>query len=163
MLPRVIGFAGSSGSGKTTLITRLIRFLVARGDSVCAVKHTHHTITEPFRGDSQAFLDAGARGVALVSPEGTFLFSGPRQVGKTPVVDPMELIAGLPCDLVFVEGFKFAETWPRILVEREGVGRPPIDRSSFVAIVSNMEPPGDTLFAPDEVERLVAFLDRITA
>src|SRR5512140_182145 len=102
MHPRVIGFAGSSGSGKTTLITRLIRFFVARRDSVCAIKHTHHTIHQPFRGDSQAFLDAGASGVALVSPEGTFLFRSPREVEKTAVVDPVALSEGFRCDRVFV-------------------------------------------------------------
>lgn len=163
MRPHVIGFAGSSGSGKTTIIVRLIRFLVERGDSVCAVKHTHHTITEPFRGDSQAFLDAGASGVALVSPEGTFLFRSRRDVDRTSVVDPVQLIEGFACDRVFVEGFKFSDVWPRVLVEREGVGKPPIDRAAFAAIVSNIEPPGETTFTPDEVERLAAFLDRITA
>lgn len=162
MQRRVVGFAGSSGSGKTTLITRLIRVLVARGDSVCTIKHTHHTITDPFRGDSQAFLDAGASAVALVSPEGTFLFRGPREVEITPLVDPVELLALLACERVFVEGFKFMDVWPRVLVERRGVGTPEIERAAFVAIVSNMHPPGETLFAPEEIERLAAFLDRIT-
>lgn len=163
MPPHVIGFVGASGSGKTTLVARLIRFLIERGQSVGAVKHTHHTITLPFRGDSQRFLDAGAAPVALVSPDMTFFFLSPTDVERLPLEETAKLIGRFDADWVFVEGFKSIGDWPRVLVERSGIATPELDFTHIAARISDRQERGDGVFAPDEIERLAAFLDRITA
>jgi molybdopterin-guanine dinucleotide biosynthesis protein MobB len=158
----VIEFVGASGSGKTTLVIRLIRFFIERGESVGVMKHTHHTITHPFRGDSQRFLDAGAAPVALVSPVITFFFPSPTDVERLPLEEPAKLAGRFDTDWVLVEGFKSIGDWPRVLVERSGVATPELDRTHIAARITDRQERGDGDFGADEMERLAAFLDRIT-
>ena len=72
---RVAAVTGLSGSGKTTLIEALIRFYVARGERVAAIKHTHHALNGENRGDTARFLAAGAEPVILAGDREAMIWS----------------------------------------------------------------------------------------
>ena len=98
---------GPSGSGKTTRLVELIRSAVAQGRTVGAIKHTHHQLNEENRGDTAAFLNAGARPVILAGDGEAVVFDGAtaRRVAYSSLPD---LLALMTSDLVVVEGFKNA-------------------------------------------------------
>lgn len=103
---RVIAISGPSGSGKTTRLVELIRGHVAAGRRVGAIKHTHHALNEENRGDTVAFLAAGARPVILAGDGEAVLFddAAPRRVRYAA---PRELLVHFPdAEIVVVEGFK---------------------------------------------------------
>lgn len=99
--------AGPSGTGKTTRLVALIRSAVAEGRSVGAIKHTHHPLNEENRGDTAAFLAAGARPVILAGAGEAVVFDG-ASVKRVEYSDRSDLLALLTTDLVVVEGFKNA-------------------------------------------------------
>src|SRR5947209_20184023 len=74
--PEVVALAGPSGSGKTTRLVEAIRANIAAGRSVGAIKHTHHALNEENRGDTAAFLAAGARPVILAGDGEAVIFDG---------------------------------------------------------------------------------------
>jgi molybdopterin-guanine dinucleotide biosynthesis adapter protein len=95
---------GPSGSGKTTRLVELIRSAVAQGRTVGAIKHTHHELNDENRGDTAAFLKAGAKPVILAGDGEAVVFDGaPRRVAYSSLAD---LIAMVSVDLVVIEGFK---------------------------------------------------------
>ena len=74
MIP-ILSVVGRSNSGKTTLLEKLIRELARRGRHVGTIKHHFHgpvTVDVPGK-DSWRHREAGARAVALVSPETFFV------------------------------------------------------------------------------------------
>lgn len=108
---RVVAVIGESNSGKTTLICGLIRHFVTRGQRVAAIKHTHHPLTTERRGDTEAFLLAGATTAILAGDGEAIRFDNGHRVRFE---TPRDLVHGLDADLVLVEGFKHYEGWPRI-------------------------------------------------
>ena len=116
--PRVIAFVGFSNSGKTTLIEQLIPRLVARNDTVAAIKHTHHELNLDRAGDTGRFLDAGAVPVILAG-EGEAVVFAP-EARRVSFQSPIELLRHCAVDIVLVEGFKGFDGWTRIDVR--GVG-----------------------------------------
>ena len=108
---RVVAIIGESNSGKTTLICGLIRHFVTRGKTVAAIKHTHHPLTEERRGDTEAFLRAGAKAAILAGDREAIRFD---QGDRIRYDSPRDLLQGIDADLVFVEGFKHYDGWPRI-------------------------------------------------
>ena len=105
MTPPVFGVIGWKNSGKTTLMARLLEEFTRRDYSVSAVKHAHHSfdIDHPGR-DSYKFREAGARQVALVSPNRWALMHELRGEEKPSF---KEILAHIdPCNLVLVEGYK---------------------------------------------------------
>ena len=119
---KVMGFAGWSGSGKTTLVEQVIGVLSARGLVVSLVKHAHHSFDIDHAGkDSWRHRQAGCREVMVSSAQ---RWSLTRELRGAPEATLDELLAHLgPCDLVLVEGYKFAHI-PKIEVHRIGLGRP---------------------------------------
>jgi molybdopterin-guanine dinucleotide biosynthesis protein B len=118
---RTLAITGPSRSGKTTLIVTLIRELVARGVSVAAIKHTHHPLNEdPHRGDTGAFLAAGATPVVLAG-DGEAVLHGDGVVSRISFTSPLDLLDGLGSnviiDVVLIEGFKHFDGWPRITLD----------------------------------------------
>jgi molybdopterin-guanine dinucleotide biosynthesis protein MobB len=119
---KVAAITGVSGAGKTTLIVALIRRFVAMGMRVGAIKHTHHALNEERRGDTGAFLDAGAdpvvfagRGEAVV-----FRHSG---IMRVRFDDERKLLQQFgDTDIVLVEGFKASEAWPKVELGSERMG-----------------------------------------
>jgi molybdopterin-guanine dinucleotide biosynthesis protein MobB len=114
---RVVAFIGDSGSGKTTLIRALIEWRVAQGESVAAIKHTHHSLNDQQHGDTAAFFSAGARPVMLAD-DGRAVVHDERGSSRIAYSTPAELLANLYCDIVVIEGFKGVLDWPRLLVRR---------------------------------------------
>lgn len=115
---RVAAFAGDSGSGKTTAIVALIARSVAEGQSAGAIKHTHHAINEEDRGDTAKFRAAGARPVILAGTGEAVIFDGTARRRIT-FDDPRELLDHFKTDVVFIEGFKSVDTWPRVELSSE--------------------------------------------
>lgn len=110
---RIAAIVGESGSGKTTLVVSLIRHFVDRGENVAAIKHTHHPLNLERRGDTAAFEAAGAEPVILAGNREAVIFT--RGDARTIVFDaPDDLLAYIDTDVVFVEGFKDFDAWPRI-------------------------------------------------
>ncbi|MGE8494287.1 MULTISPECIES: molybdopterin-guanine dinucleotide biosynthesis protein B [Comamonas] len=103
---QVVCFAGYSGSGKTTLIEQVIPVLIARGQQVSVIKHTHHRFDIDTPGkDTWRHRQAGAFEVLAASDQRVVLM---RELPKTQEPDVHALIAQLDSrvDWVLVEGFK---------------------------------------------------------
>jgi molybdopterin-guanine dinucleotide biosynthesis protein B len=117
---KIFGFAGWSGSGKTTLIEKLIPRFVQRGLRVSLIKHAHHTFDVDTPGkDSYRHRHAGAAEVLVTSSRRWVLMHELRG-GHEPSFD--EQIKHIsPCDLLLVEGFKFAPI-PKLEVWRKETG-----------------------------------------
>jgi molybdopterin-guanine dinucleotide biosynthesis protein B len=102
--PKILLIVGSKKVGKTTLIERLIPELSRRGYRVGTVKHHHsdYPISVDTAGtDSWRHRQAGATGVALVTPTDIALF---RHGESSVSLD--DIVAGLGAtDIVLVEGF----------------------------------------------------------
>ena len=114
---RVAAFTGHSGSGKTTAIAALIAHFVATGESVGAIKHTHHPVNEEDRGNTATFRRAGAEPVILAGNGEAVLFTGHSRTRLT-FHDPRELLEHFSAnDIVLVEGFKTLDAWPRVELE----------------------------------------------
>lgn len=117
---KTFGFAGWSGSGKTTLIEKLIPRFVERGLRVSLMKHAHHTFDVDHPGkDSYRHRHAGAAEVMVTSSRRWVLMhelAGSQEPSFDEQVRRMS-----PCDLIIVEGFKFAPI-PKIEVWRKQTG-----------------------------------------
>ena len=119
---KIFGFAGWSGSGKTTLIEKLIPRLVVRGLRVSLIKHAHHTfdVDQPGK-DSYRHRHAGASEILVTSSRRWVLM---HELRGSPEPSFDEQIRHLsPCDVLFVEGFKFAPI-PKLEVWRAETGEP---------------------------------------
>ncbi|HEX5476787.1 MAG TPA: molybdopterin-guanine dinucleotide biosynthesis protein B [Burkholderiales bacterium] len=117
---KIFGFAGWSGSGKTTLIEKLIPRFVKRGLRISLVKHAHHSfdVDQPGK-DSYRHRQAGAAEVLVTSSRRWVLM---HELGGAPEPSFDEHLKRLsPCDLLVVEGFKFAPI-PKLEVWREASG-----------------------------------------
>ena len=117
---KTFGVAGWSGSGKTTLIEKLIPLFVKRGLRVSLIKHAHHSFDVDHPGkDSYRHRHAGAAEVLVTSSRRWVLMHELRG-GKEPSFE--EQIAHLsPCDLLIIEGFKYAPI-PKLEVWRAESG-----------------------------------------
>ena len=135
MIP--FGFAGWSGSGKTTLIEKLIPRFAARGLRVSLIKHAHHTFDVDQAGkDSYRYRRAGASEVLVTSSRRWVLMRELRGDREPTFEEQAQRLS--PCDLLIVEGFKFASI-PKIEVWRAATGEPllhPKDRD-IVAVASD--------------------------
>lgn len=117
---KTFGFAGWSGSGKTTLIEKLIPLFVARGLRVSLIKHAHHTFDVDQEGkDSWRHRHAGAAEVLVTSSRRWALMRELRGEKEPAFEDQVKRLA--PCDLLIVEGFKFAPI-PKVEVWRAEPG-----------------------------------------
>jgi molybdopterin-guanine dinucleotide biosynthesis protein B len=117
---KIFGFAGWSGSGKTTLIEKLIPRFITRGLRVSLIKHAHHTfdVDQPGK-DSYRHRHAGAAEILVTSSRRWVLMHELRGAHE-PSFDE-QLKHHSPCDLLLVEGFKFAPI-PKLEVWREETG-----------------------------------------
>ncbi len=117
---KTFGFAGWSGSGKTTLIEKLIPLFVKRGLEVSLVKHAHHSFDVDLPGkDSYRHRHAGAAEVLVTSSRRWVLMHELRGAKEPALDDQVKRLS--PCDLLIVEGFKFASI-PKLEVWRPETG-----------------------------------------
>jgi molybdopterin-guanine dinucleotide biosynthesis adapter protein len=119
---RIFGFAGWSGSGKTTLIEQLIPRFVQRGLKVSLIKHAHHTfdVDQPGK-DSYRHRHAGASEILVTSSRRWVLMHELRGAHEPSFDEQVQRLS--PCDLLLVEGFKFAPI-PKLEVWRAETGEP---------------------------------------
>ena len=117
---KTIGFAGYSGSGKTTLIEKLIPRFVQQGVRVSLIKHAHHSfdVDQPGK-DSYRHRHAGASEVLVTSSRRWALIHELRGSQEPSYDEQVRRLS--PCDLLIVEGFKFAPI-PKIEVWRTATG-----------------------------------------
>ena len=117
---KIFGFAGWSGSGKTTLIEKLIPRFVQRGLRVSLIKHAHHTfdVDQPGK-DSYRHRHAGASEVLVTSSRRWVLMHELRGAHEPAFDEQLKRLSA--CDLLLVEGFKFAPI-PKLEVWRAETG-----------------------------------------
>ncbi len=117
---KIFGFAGYSGSGKTTLIEQLIPRFVRKGLRVSLIKHAHHTfdVDQPGK-DSYRHRHAGATEVLVTSSRRWVLMHELRGEPEPSFDEQIRHLS--PCDLLLVEGFKFAPI-PKLEVWRAETG-----------------------------------------
>ena len=117
---KTIGFAGWSGSGKTTLIEQLIPALTREGLRVSLIKHAHHDfdVDQPGK-DSYRHRHAGAAEVLVTSSRRWVLMHELRGEQEPAFEEQVKRLS--PCDLLLVEGFKFAPI-PKLEVWRADTG-----------------------------------------
>lgn len=134
---KVFGFAGYSGSGKTTLIEQLVPRFVRHALKVSLIKHAHagFDIDRPGK-DSYRHREAGCTEVLLTSDRRWVLMHelrGEREPGLE-----QQLATLSPCDLVLIEGFKWAPV-PKLEIFRPALGKAPIfpDNPHVVAVASD--------------------------
>jgi molybdopterin-guanine dinucleotide biosynthesis protein B len=117
---KTFGFAGWSGSGKTTLIEKLIPLFVKRGLRVSLIKHAHHSFDVDVPGkDSYRHRNAGASEVMVTSSRRWVLMHELRGSPEPSFEEQVKHLS--PCDLLIVEGFKFAPI-PKLEVWRKEPG-----------------------------------------
>jgi molybdopterin-guanine dinucleotide biosynthesis adapter protein len=117
---KTFGFAGWSGSGKTTLIEKLIPLFVKRGLRVSLIKHAHHSFDVDHPGkDSYRHRHAGAADVLVTSSRRWVLMHELRGAQEPSFEEQIKHFS--PCDLLIVEGFKFAPI-PKLEVWRAETG-----------------------------------------
>lgn len=160
MIP-ILSVVGRSNSGKTTLLEKLIRELSARGRRVGTVKHHYHgpvAVDVPGK-DSWRHRQAGARAVALMSPETLFVVrDGPPGLS----LEALTHLGLFGVDIVLTEGFK-SGPMPKIEVNRRAQQAPllcgPPDR--LVAVVSDWDT-GTAVphFGLEDVTALADFIER---
>lgn len=110
---KVAAIVGPSGSGKTTLIGKLIVELVAEGNRLAAIKHTHHALDERDRGDTSLFRGAGADPVILAGDGEAIRYAG-EKTSRLSYRVPGDLLRDLDAGIVLIEGFSQHHSWPRI-------------------------------------------------
>ncbi|MSQ88456.1 MAG: molybdopterin-guanine dinucleotide biosynthesis protein B [Betaproteobacteria bacterium] len=117
---KTFGFAGWSGSGKTTLIEKLLPLLVARGLRVSLIKHAHHSFDVDHPGkDSYRHRHAGATEVLVTSSRRWVLMHELRGAREPSFEEQIRHFS--PCDLLIVEGYKYAPI-PKLEVWRAETG-----------------------------------------
>jgi len=155
---RLLAVVGHSDSGKTRLIQRLIPVFKARGLSVAVIKHCHRGFDWAPRGkDSARFLEAGADGVGLWSPDyRAALF---RVTGEADVPEWISRQFG-DRDVVLIEGGKGLRGVPKIEVRRHASGEaldiPAEEIRALVTEGSVRE--GVPHFPPHRIDDLADFL-----
>jgi molybdopterin-guanine dinucleotide biosynthesis protein B len=138
---KVVAITGHSGSGKTTLIVHLIEHFIGEGQTVSAIKHTHHPLNEEHRGDTGRFLDAGASPVILAREDEAVVFSvsATARIGFATAEELLAHVAAeVILDVVLVEGFQRFGEWPRIHLDREHR----LDFDEALAILDRIWRPG---------------------
>jgi molybdopterin-guanine dinucleotide biosynthesis protein B len=119
---KLFGFAGWSGSGKTTVIEQVIPHLRSHGLTVSLIKHAHHAfdIDQPGK-DSWRHRRAGCGEVLITSSLRWALMHELGGAAELTLPDALRRLS--PCDLVLIEGYKWAAI-PRLEIHRPAIGKP---------------------------------------
>lgn len=117
---KVVGIIGYKNSGKTTLARTLARELASRGHEVAVIKHSSHSLD--LSGKDTATLGEAASQVGFVSPHESAVF-------WKKALSLENIMPYLEADIVLVEGFKQAKTFPKIICLRRESNDADRDRS----------------------------------
>ena len=131
---RIVAVVGLSETGKTLLLTGLISEFKRRGLRTFAVKHCSHGFTLDLEGkDTWKYAQAGADGVAMISPEEWAVVGKTTDVGLRAIAER----AFPGADVVLVEGGKQAPGLRKIEVLRPGISDAvQTDPEELLAVVS---------------------------
>lgn len=147
--------APESGTGKTTFIEKLVKILSAQGISVGVVKSDAHVFNLDVEGkDSWKFQSAGAKSVAVVSPNGYFL------VERVENQNFLSLAEKMNVDLILTES-RTKNIFPTISLWR---GRGEVIKNEKIAAIFTSEPEkSDEIYNFDlddmiSAEKIVKFL-----
>ena len=157
----VIGIAGWKKSGKTTLVERLVGEFTRRGLKVATVKHAHHDFQiDEAETDSARHRRAGASQVAVVSAKRWALIA---ELEGAPEPELAEVVGWLePCDLVIVEGYKWAPIPKLETRRREALGSQPLVEAdaNVIAIAADhaADGAGRPVFALDDIAAIADFI-----
>lgn len=154
-IPIIAIVAPSSGTGKTFFIERLIKILSAQNISVGVIKSDAHGFNFDIDGkDSQKFQNAGAKSIAVVSPNAFFMIQTAKSANFFEVAEKMS------ADLILTES-RTHETFPAISLWRE---RGEVIRNEKIAAIFTSKPQksddiyqfdiNDSVFA----EKIIKFL-----
>lgn len=135
-IPLVSITASRSGTGKTQFICQLLPELKQLGLRVAVVKSDSHGFSLDHEGkDTWEFSQAGADGVAIVSPEGYAIMQN--TPGKENLLTVVGKISDV--DLILIESRSHG-VFPVLELEREGYTRELItDRADLVAVITDRE------------------------
>lgn len=112
-IPIIAIVAPASGTGKTFFIEKLIKIFSAQNISVGVIKSDAHGFNLDIDGkDSYKFQNAGAKSVAVVSPDGFFMIQHAKSANFLEVAEKMS------ADLILTES-RTHETFPAISLWRE--------------------------------------------
>jgi len=161
-MQRPVGFIGASGAGKTTLLVKLIRHYRRKGISTGVIKHGHHP-PDAESGDTQRCLEAGAVQAIYAAGDRFWRFGRSGLTDEGRFGSPEDLPELMSADRLLIEGFKHQGSWPRILVERQGVARVAVPIFQLAGIVTD-EPAVSQLpaFGHEAIESIAEFVDRIS-
>ena len=120
---KLIGFAAYSGTGKTTLIKDVVMILKKSNYRVSVIKHAHHNfdIDQPGK-DSYEIRKSGAENMLISSKNRWALMHENMNNNELTLIDLINLLGKIKCDLILVEGFK-AESFPKIELYRKEVSK----------------------------------------
>jgi len=157
--PKVLLIVGSKKVGKTTLIERLIPELSRRGYRVGTVKHHHSDLpisVDTAGTDSWRHRQAGAAGVALVTPTDIALF---RNGQSSLSLD--DIVAGLGAtDIVLVEGFhNEARAKIEVRSARTDAALCAKDENLLAIVAPEAQPAAVPTFAPGNIEPIADFVE----
>jgi len=157
---KIFNVVGDSNTGKTQIIQKLIQKLKGRGYSVGVVKLcSQGFIVDPEGKDSWIFMESGADGVAMISPD---RFAVQKRGGEATAQALAEKYFK-ELDIIFIEGGREEKGIKKIEVLRKGISEklkcPPDD---ILAVVSDMDVKIDKpVFHPREINKIADFLESI--
>jgi len=156
---KILGFAGYSGSGKTTLLEKLIPLLTQHGLRISVIKHAHHDfdIDQPGK-DSYRHRAAGAGEVLIASSQRWAIMHELRAETEPTLQNLCRRLA--PCDLVLVEGYKFAHI-PKLEVHRKAALHPylyPLDKHIIALVTDHPHTTSLPILNMNDPQQIVAFI-----
>lgn len=141
----LLGVVAWSGSGKTTLLTQLLPRLVDMGWRPAVIKHAHHSFDIDHPGkDSYRLRQAGAGQMLVASRHRYALITElPEATTEPDLAQLLPRLDSSQLDLVLIEGFKQATGFPKLVVERQACGNPPLwpEVTEAIAVVCDDEQP----------------------
>ncbi|MGI9378436.1 MAG: molybdopterin-guanine dinucleotide biosynthesis protein B [Methyloligellaceae bacterium] len=159
----IFSIIGWKNSGKTTLMARLVEEFTARGLSVSAIKHAHHSfdIDHPER-DTFKLREAGARQIAIASPRRWALMHELKDEPEPPLDEIISHFSG--AEIVLVEGYKSSQI-PKIEARsKRSLTQSPLagEFPSVVAIASDKDQEDNALphFQIDDIPGIANFILR---
>jgi len=157
--PIIAIVAPNSGTGKTFFIENLIKILSAQNISVGVIKSDSHGFNIDIEGkDSQKFQNAGAKSVAVVSPNKFFMIQNDKSKNFLEIAEKMS------ADLILTES-RTHETFPAISLWRDN--GEVIKTEKITAIFSSNPQKSDDIYQfnlNDSVsaEKIIKFLAGLT-